>query len=63
MLDTTRPGRRNSREICLIDAGHFGTELPSLGALASDIGALAKGKSLEMELQVLVVQNDPWVVL
>ena len=46
--------------IGLIDAGHWGTETPVLESLAADLARLAEKKFLDLDIQVLNCEDDPW---
>ena len=46
--------------ICLIDAGHFGTEFPVLADLSERLSVLALEKGYDVTFEVLPGESDPW---
>ncbi|MBU2551711.1 MAG: Nif3-like dinuclear metal center hexameric protein, partial [Proteobacteria bacterium] len=49
--------------ICLIDAGHYGTERPVLQRLAERLEEAARERALKVEFEVLSVETDPWRIM
>ncbi len=49
--------------LCLIDAGHFGTEYPVLRELAAKLQIASEKKGHSISFEVLTGERDPWQVM
>lgn len=68
VLITGDVGYHQAREaedygLCVIDAGHFGTERPILEDLASGLKQLAAAGNVTLEFDVITDESDPWLLM